>query len=132
MKIIVNKAPEIGVPVSEVPCGSVVRRASGDDGKTFYLVAATMDGTGHRVLITLGGGAWKHTDQALRVIPVDAHVVIGEAEPQSNVAPRYPSLVQQLEEWAANDSIRGLRLSAFEPALQDILRYASKVVKSVK
>lgn len=77
MKIVVVKEPELGVPVGKVTFGSVVRRASGDDGKTYYLVASAMDGTGNRQLITLGGGSWKYTPQTLRVVLVDAHVVIG-------------------------------------------------------
>lgn len=81
MRIRIQNQPTPGVRLGEVPFGSVVQRAVRGDGETYYLVAATMDATGRRCLVTLGGGSLKFdVEQSLRVIVVDAELVINGSE----------------------------------------------------
>jgi hypothetical protein len=127
VKVVINEVPEVGVPLRDVAFGSVVMRAAGGDGATYYLVGSTSDGSGDRSLITFAGSI-KQADQALRVIPIAAHVVIGKAPEASD----YPILANQLQEWSRNSMIQGLRLGPSEPSLQDVLRCGSQALKAVK
>lgn len=76
MKITVENPPSIGIPLSEIPFGTVVARVG--HGTFYYLVAASMDGTGRRILVKLDSGTTKlEIEQDTRVHPVDAELVIG-------------------------------------------------------
>lgn len=74
MKTLFAGVPRYGVRLGDVPFGTVVIRPVNDIA---YIVASMMDGTGHRVLITLETGTRKHVSQDTRVIPVDATVYVG-------------------------------------------------------
>jgi glutamate formiminotransferase len=74
MRIVDERNTDLGTPVGELPYGCVVRRAKAYG--TVYLVASPMDSSGRRVLITLIGGVLKEVNQAERVIPLDATLVI--------------------------------------------------------
>lgn len=76
LKLNVVNEPEPGVPLNRVEFGSVVQKVFGAKD-VYYLVVATMDGTGHRGLVTLPGGTLHFTvDQWQRVIEVDAELVV--------------------------------------------------------
>lgn len=64
---------EAGIPLNAAPFGSVVRTPRGE---TVYLVVSPMDGTGNRVLATLGGGIIKYRSQDERVVPLNAELII--------------------------------------------------------
>lgn len=78
MKIEVNPFGALqGIALENALFGSVVRRAN---LPAYYLVIATMDGTGRRALVTLQGGIPKELEQDTRVIPVEATLyVYGDA-----------------------------------------------------
>jgi hypothetical protein len=75
VKILIEQNLENGVPLESVKFGQVVRTPRGGD--THYLVVSTMDGTGHRALVSLASGTLKHqADQSVRVIPLNATLVV--------------------------------------------------------
>jgi hypothetical protein len=75
MKILFNPSA-IGTRLADVPFGSVVTRLN--SGDTVYLVASPMDGSGRRVLITLGGGTLRDPGPDTRVFVHDATLIAGE------------------------------------------------------
>lgn len=76
MKITVEHQPSVGIPLSEIPFGTVVARVGHDT--FYYLVAASMDGTGRRILVKLDSGTTKlEIEQDCRLLVVDAELVIG-------------------------------------------------------
>jgi len=64
--------PEVGVCLCDAPFGEVVRLAKG--GEAFYIVTSPMDGTGRKVLVTLGGGSLKEFQPNTRVVPMNAEL----------------------------------------------------------
>lgn len=73
VRIAYTSSVEPGVPLCDIEFGTVVRRFVNG---LVYLVASPMDGSGRRVLISLPTGTLKEIDQATRVIPVDASLVV--------------------------------------------------------
>lgn len=74
MRVVPGGIPRYGVRLGDVAFGTVVLRP---EGGTYYLVTSPMNGTGHRTLVTLGGGTTKTPSQDTRVIPVEAACYVG-------------------------------------------------------
>ena len=74
LRIFFESPCEVGVRVSSLKFGTIVRRASAGD--TLYLVVSPMDGSGLRCLVTIGGGTLKHVDQSAMVIPLAATLTV--------------------------------------------------------
>lgn len=95
MKISCKMDSVTGVPLRDVPYGTVVRREFGGDAETVYLVVSPMDGSGLRALVTMGGGTLKSPSPDLAVIPLEAELIItGRAD----IWPR--SMRDYANEWA--------------------------------
>ncbi len=82
MRVITEAALTQGFPVGRLPFGTVVKRAEGGDGDTFYMVVSPMDGSGDRVLCTLHGGVVKRVNQGLLVVPLLATLHIHGIDPE--------------------------------------------------
>lgn len=88
MKIVVNTPPTKGVPIRTVAFGAVVTRPINE---VYYLVGCFGDGTGHRILVTLGSGNITRVDQDTEVIPVEATLHVGDGNPQALNEPARPA-----------------------------------------
>ena len=64
---------QIGVPLSKVEFGTLVRRTTSD---LPYLVVSPMDGSGACALVTIGGGILKEVPQDLEVLPLSATLIV--------------------------------------------------------
>jgi len=85
VKVVPGGIPRYGVRLGDANFGDVVLRP---EGGTFYLVASPMNGTGHRVLVTLEGGTLKTLPQDTRVIPVEAAVYVGGPSSENSSSDR--------------------------------------------
>jgi len=74
LRIFYESPCEVGVRISSLKFGTIVRRANAGD--TLYLVVSLMDGSGLRHLVTLGGGTIKQVDQSTMVIPLEATLTV--------------------------------------------------------
>ena len=74
MQIQVQELPGWGIPVCQLAYGTVVMRPG--NNVDYYIIISPMDGSGRKVLVTLGGGTLKEVDQQLRVVPVNCVLVV--------------------------------------------------------
>jgi hypothetical protein len=131
VKIQVNKRAHVGVPLCDVPFGSVVTRPVAE--VTYYIVTSPMDGSGRKRLVTLSGGVFKELPQDTAVILVnDAMLVIGGADTQREGVSSYERnvLPQQLEAWSIDRSIDSYEMRG-EPPLSMLLKRAAAALRKL-
>jgi hypothetical protein len=80
IKYMPNALSHVGSRIADVEFGTVVIRSVTEINPTIYLVVSPMDASGHKALVTLGGGTLKHVDQNTRVFPVDAQLRVGNED----------------------------------------------------
>lgn len=71
--VVYDQRPELGVPLSAVDYGTLVRRTT---THVLYLVVSRMDGTGLKALCTLQGGVIRDVPQDLEVAPLSATLTV--------------------------------------------------------
>jgi hypothetical protein len=109
MRIVVREPlPEPGIRLAETKFGDVVRIAK---SCAFYLVMSAMDGSGQRVLVSLGSGAMKDFNPDTRVIPVDAELHV-RGYPQVSSEPARTDQARCLHGYRLDDLRTGTSICA--------------------